>query len=133
MKYKPSKKRSGSNLAPMIDIVFLLLIFFLVSSTLQGEEAVYNINLPDSNIGGQQEQQIIKLFLTENNKIIFQNKEFTGEELKSFLKNSLQPDNDKTVKIYADKKTDFQYIVSLIESLKENNFNKISFTVREKR
>ncbi|RCW41156.1 MULTISPECIES: biopolymer transporter ExbD [unclassified Halanaerobium] len=133
MKYKPSKKRSGSNLAPMIDIVFLLLIFFLVSSTLQGEEAVYNINLPDSNIGEQQEQQIIKLFLTADNKIIFQNKEFTGEELENFLRNSIQVNKEKTVKIYADKKTDFQYIVSLIENLKESDFNKISFTVREKR
>ena len=70
MKYQPKKKDSTLNLAPMIDIVFLLLIFFLVSSTLQGEESIYNIVIPDSSIGQSSAEEIENIFIDQNNNIL---------------------------------------------------------------
>lgn len=130
MKYKPKKKNSTLNLAPMIDIVFLLLIFFLVSSTLQGEEALYNITVPDSSIGSSQNQQKISLFLDKDNNIYYNEEKYSRDNISNLI-NILKRKEKKNIKIYADKKTDFEAVVFLIENLKENSFKNISFSLRK--
>lgn len=131
MSYQPKKKSSTLNLAPMIDIVFLLLIFFLVSSTLQGEEAIYNITVPDSSIGESKNVEMIKIFLDKDNTIYFKEKEYSRDNIEKFLRD-ISAAKDKKVKIYADKQTNFESIVFLIEKLKNNNYQDISFALREK-
>ena len=132
MKYKPKNRDSSLGLAPMIDIVFLLLIFFLVSSTLQGEEAIYNITVPDSSIGQRADGEQINIFLSEDNIIYYQEVEYNPGQLEILFRD-IGEREDRSVKIYADRKTDFENLVFLIEELKENNFERISFSLRERR
>jgi biopolymer transport protein ExbD len=131
MKYQPKRKEAALNLAPMIDIVFLLLIFFLVSSTLQGEEALYNITVPDSNLGNSNDLEIVELFVDQNNQYFYNEKQYSETDLGEFLAANIELKEDKSVKIYADKKSDFEAVISLIQLLKDNNFDKISFVVRK--
>jgi biopolymer transport protein ExbD len=131
VKYQPRKKESTLNLAPMIDIVFLLLIFFLVSSTLQGEEALYNITVPDSNLGSTNDTEIIELFIDQDNQYFYNENQYSEAELDQYLSANFEVKKDKSVKIYADKKSDFESVISLIQLLKDNNFDKISFVVRK--
>ncbi|MGP3777465.1 ExbD/TolR family protein [Halanaerobium saccharolyticum] len=132
MKYQPKKKSSTLNLAPMIDIVFLLLIFFLVSSTLQGEEALYNIRVPESSIGQSSEQKNISVFLDQKNQIYYQEKEYTRQQLdKLFTKLNAGP--VEKVKIYADQESNFDSLVFLIEKFKNNGFQNISFALKEEK
>ncbi|MFN2341567.1 MAG: ExbD/TolR family protein [Halanaerobium sp.] len=130
MKYQPKKRNSTLNLAPMIDIVFLLLIFFLVSSTLQGEEALYKIRVPDSSIGQSSSQMEINIFLDQNNKIYFDETEYSRQNIEQLFEliNNLEK---KEVKIYADQKSDFDSIVFLIEKFKNEGYSDISFALRE--
>jgi biopolymer transport protein ExbD len=130
MKYQPKKRDSTLNLAPMIDIVFLLLIFFLVSSTLQGEEALYNITVPDSSIGQSSSQTKINIFLDQNNKIYYEQSEFSRQNIE-YLFELINNAENKKVKIYADKTSDFDSIVFLIEKFKNKGYHDISFALRE--
>lgn len=130
MSYQPKKKSSTLNLAPMIDIVFLLLIFFLVSSTLQGEEALYNIKVPDSSIGKTHNLEMVNIFLDKNNKIYYNQKEYSRQDIDNLIAD-LNIDKNNKIKIYADKKSNFEAIVFLIEELKNENYQNISFALRE--
>lgn len=131
MKYRPKRKESTLNLAPMIDIVFLLLIFFLVSSTLQGEESLYNITVPDSNLSSSNDTEIVELFVDQDNQYFYNETQYSEAELNAFLSANIEIKENKSVKIYADKKSDFEAVISLIQLLKDNNFDKISFVVRK--
>ncbi|MGM0499819.1 MAG: ExbD/TolR family protein [Bacillota bacterium] len=131
MSYQPKKKSSTLNLAPMIDIVFLLLIFFLVSSTLQGEEALYNITVPDSSVGETKNVEMVNIFLDKDNHIYYNNKQYNKDEIETLL-TDISAAKDKKIKIYADKQTNFEAVVFLIEKFKDNNYQEISFALREK-
>ena len=131
MKYQPKKRSSTLNLAPMIDIVFLLLIFFLVSSTLQGEEALYNITIPDSSIGQSSNQEQISVFLDQDNQIFYQDKKYSRQHLESLFA-ELSSGPDMNVKIFADQESNFDSLVFLIEKFKNNGYQNISFVLREK-
>jgi biopolymer transport protein ExbD len=130
MSYQPKKKSSTLNLAPMIDIVFLLLIFFLVSSTLQGEEALYNITVPDSSIGKTQNVEMVNIFLDQNNKIYYNQKEYSRQDIDNLIAD-LNTGKDNKIKIYADKESNFEAVVFLIEKFKNQKFQNISFALRE--
>ena len=130
MSYQPKKKSSTLNLAPMIDIVFLLLIFFLVSSTLQGEEALYNITVPDSSIGETENVEMTNIFLDQDNQIYYKEKQYSRDEIETLLVD-ISAAKDKKLKIYADKQTNFESIVFLIEKFKDANYQNISFALRE--
>jgi biopolymer transport protein ExbD len=55
----PSVRQTGSvsiNMTPMIDVVFLLIIFFLVSSHLAKQENRVKLNLPEATTGLPEEQ-----------------------------------------------------------------------------
>lgn len=131
MSYQPKKKSSTLNLAPMIDIVFLLLIFFLVSSTLQGEEALYNITVPDSSVGETKNVEMVNIFLDKDNHIYYNNKQYNKDEIETLL-TDISAAKDKKIKIYADKQTNFEAVVFLIEKFKDDNYQEISFALREK-
>ena len=132
MKYQPKKKDSSLNLAPMIDIVFLLLIFFLVSSTLQGEEALYNITVPDSSIGQRSNQEEINIFIDQKNQIYFEEIEYSRQNIEELFA-AIEAEVDKKVKIYADQESNFESVVFLIEEFKNNGYQNISFALREKK
>lgn len=131
MSYQPKKKSSTLNLAPMIDIVFLLLIFFLVSSTLQGEEALYNITVPDSSVGETKNVEMVNIFLDKDNHIYYNNKQYNKDEIETLL-TDISAAKDKKIKIYADKQTNFEAVVFLIGKFKDDNYQEISFALREK-
>lgn len=131
MRYQPKKKSSTLNLAPMIDIVFLLLIFFLVSSTLQGEEALYNITVPDSSLGQSSEQEEINIFLDQNNKIYFNENEYSRQNIAELF-TVINADKNKKVKIYSDRKSNFEAVIYLVEEFKNKGYQNISFALRDK-
>lgn len=131
MRYQPKKKSSTLNLAPMIDIVFLLLIFFLVSSTLQGEEALYNITVPDSSLGQSSAQEEINIFLDQNNKIYFNENEYSRQNIAELF-TVINADKNKKVKIYSDRKSNFEAVIYLVEEFKNKGYQNISFALRDK-
>jgi biopolymer transport protein ExbD len=131
MRYQPKKKSSTLNLAPMIDIVFLLLIFFLVSSTLQGEEALYNITVPDSSVGETKNVEMVNIFLDKENHIYYNENQYRKDEIESLLAD-ISTAKDQKIKIYADKQSNFESIVFLIEEFKNDNYQNISFALHEK-
>lgn len=50
----------GFNMTPMIDVVFLLIIFFLVSSHLAQQEVQLAIDLPDASSGDRPEEENVR-------------------------------------------------------------------------
>ncbi|SNR88824.1 ExbD/TolR family protein [Puniceibacterium sediminis] len=71
----PSRPRS-ENILPMINVVFLLLIFFLISARLTAPEP-FPVTPPVSTAEGEAEGEIV-LFLAEDGRLGF--REFEGEE-----------------------------------------------------
>ena len=107
----------------MADIAFLLLIFLIVTSSIQKRPDL-KLSLPESEqIDKIKSEGNIELFITEN-KIIFNKHQCNLKGLIKFL-----PKGKECV-INADRKTDFKLIYKIIELLKKNNYEKVSFAVK---
>lgn len=126
------KKREGfiPDLTPLIDVVFILLIFFIVSSVFKKEERALSLSLPQnsSQLYHHQNKDII-IELT-NNKLAFTGKIITLKHLEEKL---LQI-KDTKIKIILriDKDTIYSKVLNILDILQKHDFNNISLLSQKK-
>ena len=129
-----NKVNPNFNMSSMTDIVFLLLIFFMILSTLMSPHAV-KLNLPYSDSNSYESEKIIVTIDSARNYFIGDNqlevKENTGliitleEQLKTvFAKKQALKENIKEfgISLRADETVDIKYIVELLDIARRNNW-----------
>ncbi|MGL6154659.1 MAG: ExbD/TolR family protein [Cetobacterium sp.] len=131
MKLNRIQRRSGSPLileiTPMIDVVFLLLIFFLVATSFDDVKSGIKIDLPQSSIKEMKDVQDIQVIVTKSKEYYISYKEkgkLTNEkiskaDLKAQLADKLEKSKNKTVVISADKNLNHGTVVDVMTISKE--------------
>jgi biopolymer transport protein ExbD len=126
MSRKRSRETPSFDLTPLIDVVFLLLIFFMVTTVFKKDESILELNLPTADVdgGGQQKKQKrINIELNEK-ELAVNGKKFTIEDFKKYLddvKNKQTP-----VDLKVDKKVAYERLVQVLESLQKRNLTNLS-------
>jgi biopolymer transport protein ExbD len=105
------------DLIPMINIVFLLLIFFLLTSTAikQSKE----VNLPEAQSSQQIEKQNVIISILSNGSIALGKENIKFESLLSELSKILIGKKEKLVEIQADKNIEFKLFGKVIDIAKQ--------------
>ena len=122
------KEKKNIDLIPMINIIFLLLIFFMLTGTIQVREnpKVENpISIFASN-SKEFEKNTFNITLTEEGGIYLNNKIFTMIELKQEL---LKLNISTKIIFNADKNSKITDVNKIIFLLKENDFKKVFFKI----
>ena len=88
-------------LTSLIDIVFLLLIYFLLTTNFMVDEGI-KIKLPKANATSPQTQKEITIVVDETGRAFLENREIPLNELFAVLKERLQGKEDGLVVIKAD-------------------------------
>lgn len=115
------------DLTPMIDVVFLLLIFFMISTTFI-ERPGLNIDLPASSAEQiQQGKKEVRVYLAESGEIYLQQEPVTLNELRQQLK-SYGPTAAKkmTFLLMADKAALHGQVVQLMDVAKTAGFGQLA-------
>ena len=124
------KRRNGIteiNLTPLIDVVFLLLLFFLITSTFAGENPGIQVELPKANAQSVQgESENILVTVTEEGRFLFESRAVSGEELKTELTTRRQQAKDAVVIVQADTKTNHGKVVEVMDIAKQVGFNQLA-------
>ena len=105
MSLKPRKRKRYGIQAPLtslIDIVFLLLIYFLLTTNFLVDEGI-NIKLPQAKAAAPQIKQEITIYVDKNGKAFLRDKEIPLNDLFIELKNMIGTQKDRLVIIKADR------------------------------
>lgn len=111
-------------MASMSDLVFLLLIFFMLTSTLVAPNAI-KLLLPSSD-SRTMARQTSTVYINEGNNIFLEETPVDLEGLQRGLITALQNQTEASVVLRADQSVPVQYIVSVIDVV--NNINTMSQT-----
>ena len=128
MKFK-KKKSPDINLeiTPLVDVIFLLLIFFVLSTQFIDLKTM-SIDLPsiDKKTMSNLPENRVKIEISKEGEVLINNTTISEFSLKSLNEElSLIPSNIKTAIISADSDARYQYIVTIMESLNSNGFKNI--------
>ncbi|MGP1514412.1 MAG: ExbD/TolR family protein [Bacteroidales bacterium] len=108
------------NSSSMSDLVFLLLIFFMLTSTLISPNAIKML-LPQSTSGQTIAKQNVTVSIDEKMTYYVENQPKSLEEMESYLEALLSDTQEGTVKLHADKSVPVQYIVNVIDVVNHVN------------
>lgn len=120
------------NLTPLIDIVFLLLIFFIVTSVFKSDELKLLVQLPKTQSGVSVKNEDTKKIIIElkDNLIHYQNKKYSN--YLNFEKELSKNDNKLIVELRGDKDTKYGKFMELFDILKRNKFSNINLITKKK-
>ena len=118
------KFKKDLNLIPMINIIFLLLIFFMLTGVIQKKNNI-NVERPQSKNSKIEKNEDFKtsiILIKSSNKIFFEDKEVDYE----FLKSKFENYNDESkIVLEVDKNLSVQNFTEILSILKKKKFNKV--------
>ncbi|MEA3553299.1 MAG: biopolymer transporter ExbD [Campylobacterota bacterium] len=124
------KKREilSPDITPLIDIVFILLIFFIVSSVFKKEELALNLNLPSSTakeVNIELKQLNIEL---SNSSLAYLGKTISFDELDIKLSNVMK--KDKPILVRIDEDVTYNRIVKVLDILQKYSLNNLALVTQ---
>jgi biopolymer transport protein ExbD len=111
------RRRAGIPLTPLIDIVFLLLIYFLLTTNFLVEDGI-GINLPGAKTAAPQLQKEITLSVDRSGKVFFEDQEVAIDALFRTLQPAIAPDGNQLVVIRADREVVLNTAVKVMDIAK---------------
>ena len=132
IKNRNSRIQATIDMTPMLDIVFQLILFFLVSTTFAIVPGI-KLNLPQSSTAEGTAQQGITIYVTEANQMYFNDepvtKETLGDQLSSF-DTGLTAKVDFPISLEADSMVTNGTIVGLFDVIRANGYSVINLRTR---
>ena len=119
-------------MAPMIDIVFLLLIFFIVTWQFSREEMDLKIAVPSSEEGADPKRVLgeIVLNVRADGSVSVWGETKTKDQLKETLGAIATQHENQPVRVRGDATTPFQQIVEVIDTCQQAGIWNISFATQ---
>jgi biopolymer transport protein ExbD len=126
-----SPKEPDINLTPLIDVVFLLLIFFMVSTTFD-EDARLRLQLPeaDGEAVSAEDIELVEIIIDRSGQHYVDNARVIGDDietLKKALVGAVGPRRDLPVLIKADAATPHQAVMRALDAASQLGLTRVAF------
>jgi len=129
---KRNLKKARIEIIPMIDTIFFLLVFFMISTLSMARFTGVQVNLPKAASGRQNPAESVAVTLTKEGRL-YVNKEPVGPEA---LRQSLQPllakNSELLVIINADDEVQHGQVVQIMDEARQAGVTKLSIAVKPK-
>lgn len=116
-------------ITPLVDVVLLVLIFFLVTSTFANVPQELNLELPEASASDGQVASQLRMFVTDDGRVRFQNQWIKKDELLPVLKRIQEEKQNPVLLISADARTAHQHLVDVIVSAKQAGIQDFGFEI----
>lgn len=120
------KKKPIFMIIPMIDIIFFLLVFFMMNSLQTVAQKTLDVQLPKAQSATVQTQIPTVITIDEQGHIAFNNKSVSIDEARNLIETNLQGNPDAAVVLQADKNTSHGQVVVIMDMLKKAGIKKLA-------
>lgn len=137
MNLRPRKEDEVDlNLTPLIDVVFLLLIFFMVSTTFVKESEI-KLDLPEASTSiAPDEEGTIKISIDARGRYFINEVPLVNsqaETIEKAIKEAAGNNKKPLIIVNADRQTTHQSVVSVLDAARRLNFLRITFATERKK
>ena len=119
------ENESGIDMSPLIDCVFILLIFFIVT-TVFVEETGVDVDRPQAASASQLEKNSILIALTDRGEVVYGNREIGINGVRPLVKRLITAEEEMPVIIQADRNSQSGMLVRIIGEAKAAGAQKVS-------
>jgi len=128
------KEEVNVNLTPLIDVVFLLLIFFMVTTTFSRNTNLL-INLPEASGQPSESEAIeIEILVAENGSYSVNGRQLVNTQIETLMRTVTEVsggDSTTPLIITADANTSHQSVVTAMDAVAQLGFSSLNIATRE--
>lgn len=112
------KKRSNIQIVPMIDVIFFLLIFFMLFTTFRITPEGLDLRLPQATTVTGQEDESVIIAITKNNEFYLDGDMMGLLQIREHIQRFIQDNADLVVIIKADEEVQYKYVVEVMDHVR---------------
>ena len=125
---KISKKKLKINIIPLIDIIFLMLVFFMLATNFtRNNEVSFSVN-NQKQISNQQNKDQLMILYLKDDKIFFEDKIIKLKDLENKYFDNWNAQNFDKIVILNDKKSSIQVLLNLMDLIKKKKIKNVNFS-----
>lgn len=118
------------NIVPMIDVVFAILTFFIMSSLFLSRSDGLPVNLPQAQTAQSQNQSKMTVTIDEQGNVFLDRQPIQVEDLAEQVKASVGKQQEQLVVINADKKVEHGQVIAVMDQLRSVEGVKLGISTR---
>ena len=126
------KRKPQFMIIPMIDIIFFLLVFFMMNSLQTVAQKALSVQLPQAQSASAPAQLPIILTLDAEGHITVDNKPVSLHEADQIMKQHMSENNHASVILQADKRTVHGQVVAVMDMLKGAGVKRLAIAAEQK-
>ena len=121
LKIKDKREYDDDGLLPLVNIIFLLLIFFMIAGVIEKKIVKDNLELPSAELSRFENKEVTKIYIDKDNNYFLNDKVTSNENIIIYIKEK----KIKEVILIADKSLLINDISKLLNNLHKNNIKNI--------
>ena len=130
-KHTSAEDEAQVDMTPMLDIVFIMLIFFIVTTSFVKEKSL-DVNRPEDNqSNNNQPSKALSIRIDETGKIMMGGREVDIRRVVANAQTYLAENNTDTAAIQADENTEEGVVVEVMNQVKIAGIDKVSVLVKK--
>lgn len=121
----------GINMTPMIDVVFQLIIFFLVASHLARQEAQLELPLPVADSGdlATEDRPSVVVNVLQSGDVLLGGRAVAPAQLEQQLGRLLQDETDMEIRIRADRRVAYRFVQPVMLACYRLGVKQVTYSV----
>ena len=131
MELKPKKKRRVLiNITSLIDVMFLLLIFFMVTSTFLDQPGM-KLELPSAESAEVARIEKLVLYISSDDMVVFNNEQIALDELEGVMRDAISEIEDRTLVLNADRAVQHGTVIRVMDIAKKLGLEKLVIGIKK--
>mgnify|MGYP005731590201 FL=1 len=126
-----NKSENQINILPMIDIIFAILSFFIISSLFLTRIDSIEVNLPKSSTAVREKNRPQIITVDNNEKIYFKSNEISLKNISALIRKNIENLEEPLVILRADTSVKHGLIVNLLDELRKIENLKIGISTEK--
>ncbi len=117
---------------PMIDIIFFLLVFFMMSTLYMVEQRTIPVNLPQAAAARTDVLRSVSITVTPEGHILFEQEDIPLEYLQKRVQVELHKESDLVFVLRSDKQAEYGKVVAVLDELKLAGVQRLAIATERK-
>lgn len=127
-----ASKKARIEIVPMIDTIFFLLVFFMISTLSMARYSGLPVNLPKAATGQQPPSQSASVTITQDGKVSIDKEAVARPQVRNVLEERLAKNPELLVVINADERVEHGMVVDVMDAARQAGVAKMAIAVKPK-
>jgi biopolymer transport protein ExbD len=117
---------------PMIDIIFFLLVFFIMSTLYMVEQQTIPVSLPQAASAQSEKPRSVAVAVTKEGRVLFEQEDIPLELVKRRVQMELNKQNDIVFILRSDKQAEYGKVIAVLDEMKLAGAHRVAIATERK-